>query len=93
MPEKAWRYRLGSRSALEWVLDQHKERKPKAPTIREKFNNYRFRDHKEPVIDLLQRVCTVSVATMEIVEGMTQAKTRTELEEIASWTMNGLNSS
>ncbi len=66
----AWRYRLGSRSALEWVLDQYKERKPKDPTIAEKFNTYRFADYKERVIDLLQRVCTVSVQTMEIVDGM-----------------------
>ena len=70
IPEKAWEYRLGSRSALEWVLDQYKERKPRDPTIREKFNTYRFSDHKEQVIDLLQRVCTVSVATMDVVDGM-----------------------
>ena len=70
VPEKAWEYRLGNRSALEWVLDQYKERKPRDPTIREKFNTYRFSDHKERVIDLLRRVCTVSVATMEIVDGM-----------------------
>ena len=72
VPEKAWGYWLGSRSALEWVLDQYKEKKPKDPTIREKFNNYRFSDHKEGVIDLLRRVCTVSVATMEIVDSMAQ---------------------
>ena len=70
VPEKAWGYWLGSRSALEWVLDQYKEKKPKDPTIREKFNNYRFSDHKEGVIDLLRRICTVSVATMEIVDSM-----------------------
>ena len=70
VPEKAWEYQLGSHSALEWVLDQYKERKPRDPTIREKFNTYRFSDHKEGVIDLLQRVCTVSVATMEIVDSM-----------------------
>ena len=70
VPAQAWEYRLGSRSALEWVLDQYKERKPRDPTIREKFNNYRFSDHKERVIDLLRRVCTVSVATMEIVDSM-----------------------
>ena len=52
------------------VLDQYKEKKLKDPTIREKFNTYRFSDHKERVIDLLRRVCTVSVATMEIVDGM-----------------------
>ena len=70
VPAKAWEYRLGSRSALEWVLDQYKKRKPRDPTIREKFNTYRFSDHKEEVIDLLRRVCTVSVATMEVVDGM-----------------------
>ena len=70
VPEDAWRYQLGSRSALEWVLDQYKEKKPRDPTIRERFNTYRFADHKERVIDLLQRVCTVSVKTMDVVDGM-----------------------
>ena len=67
IPHSAWEYRLGSRSALEWVLDQYKERKPRDPTIRERFNTYRFADHKEHVIDLLKRVCTVSVETVKIV--------------------------
>ena len=70
IPDQVWEYRLGSRSALEWVLDQYKERKPRDPTIREKFNTYRFSDHKENVIALLRRVCTVSVETMEIVDRM-----------------------
>ena len=70
VPPEAWEYQLGSRSALEWVLDQYKERKPRDPTIAEKFNTYRFADYKERVIDLLQRVCTVSVRTVEIVERM-----------------------
>ena len=70
VPSDAWRYVLGSRSALEWVLDQYKEKKPRDPTIREKFNTYRFADHKEAVIDLLKRVCTVSIKTMEVVDGM-----------------------
>ena len=70
VPPEAWRYRLGSRSALEWVLDQYKERKPRDPTIAEKFNTYRFADYKERVIDLLQRVCAVSVGTMDVVDDM-----------------------
>ena len=70
VPEDAWRYQLGSRSALEWILDQYKEKKPRDPTIRERFNTYRFADHKERVIDLLQRVCTVSVKTMDVVDDM-----------------------
>ena len=68
VPWQAWVYELGSRSAVEWVLDQYKERRPRDPTIRERFNTYRFADHKERVIDLLARVCTVSVKTMEIVD-------------------------
>ena len=68
VPAEAWDYRLGSRSALEWVLDQYKERKPRDPTIRERFNTYRFADHKERVIDLLGRVCAVSVETVRIVD-------------------------
>ena len=70
VPADAWRYRLGSRSALEWVLDQYKEKKPRNPTIAAKFNTYRFADYKEEVIELLGRVCTVSVRTMEVVDGM-----------------------
>jgi predicted helicase len=70
VPPEAWRYQLGNRCALEWVLDQYKERKPKDPTIREKFDTYRFKDHKEQVIDLLRRVTTVSVETMRIVDAM-----------------------
>lgn len=70
IPKIAWDYKLGNRSALEWVLDQYKESKPKDPTIAEKFNTYRFEDYKVKVIDLLKRVCTVSVKTMEIVNQM-----------------------
>jgi len=70
VPSEAWDYRLGTYSALEWVLERHKERTPKDPTIREKFNTYRFADYKEPVIDLLRRVCAVSVETMKIIRQM-----------------------
>ncbi|MEM1281039.1 MAG: type ISP restriction/modification enzyme, partial [Cyanobacteria bacterium P01_H01_bin.152] len=70
VPAVAWDYKLGNRSALEWILDQYKEKKPRDPTIRELFNTYRFADYKEHVIDLLQRVCTVSVHTMEIIQQM-----------------------
>lgn len=78
VPAEAWDYMLGNRSALEWILDQHKEKTPKDKTIREKFNTYRFADHKEKVVDLLARVTRVSVETMEIVEAMKGAKRTVE---------------
>jgi len=70
VPPEAWQYRLGTYTALEWVLERYKERKPKDPTIRERFNTYRFADYKEHVIDLLRRVCTVSVHTVAIIRQM-----------------------
>jgi len=70
VPAIAWEYKLGNRSALEWILDQYKEKKPSDKTIAEKFNTYRFADYKEHVIDLLMRVCNVSVKTMEIIAEM-----------------------
>ena len=73
IPPDAWDYRLGNRSALEWILDQYKEKKPKDPTIREKFNTYRFADYKEKVIDLLMRVTTVSVKTVSVIDAMKRA--------------------
>ena len=70
IPPEAWDYKLGNRSALEWVLDQWKEHKISDPTVAEKFNTYRFADHKEHVIELLHHVCTVSVETMKIVSAL-----------------------
>ena len=70
IPAEAWAYRLGNRSAIDWVLDQHKEKKPKDPTIAAKFNTYRFADYKERMIELLARVVRVSVDTVAITEAM-----------------------
>ncbi len=84
VPDEAWEYRLGSRSALEWVLDQYKEKKPRDPTIREKFNTYRFADHKERVVELLQRVCTVSVETVRIVDELDRI---TEIDPDEGWVL------
>jgi len=70
VPPEAWEYRLGNRTAIEWVLEYHKERTPRDPTIREKFDAYRFADYKEQVVDLLQRVVAVSVETVNIVNAM-----------------------
>jgi predicted helicase len=74
IPPACWDYKLGNRSGLEWVLDQYKEKTPRDPTIREKFNTYRFADYKEDVVKLLGRVARVSVETMEITDAMRETK-------------------
>src|SRR5690606_6772854 len=76
LPDAAWDYRLGNRCGIDWVLDQHKEKTPRDPTIRERFNTYRFADHKETVADLVARVARVSVETMQIIEAIREQQTR-----------------
>lgn len=78
IPTRAWEYVLGNRSAIDWVLDQHKEKAPRDPVIREKFDTYRLAAHKETMIELLKCVTTVSLETMNIVNAMR------ELERAAS---------
>jgi predicted helicase len=73
VPQEAWDYKLGNRSAIEWVLDQHKERKPKDAVIGASFNTYRFATFKEDVIALIARVVRVSVETVRITEEMRDA--------------------
>ncbi|MBE8158694.1 MAG: hypothetical protein HAW59_04825 [Betaproteobacteria bacterium] len=70
VPPPAWEYCLGKYSALEWVLDQYKEKKIRDATVAAKFNNYAFSDYKESAIDLLARVAAVSVETMKIIKEM-----------------------
>ncbi len=50
LPAGVWAYRLGNRSGVDWVLDQHKEKTPRDPTIRAKLDTYRFADHEEKVV-------------------------------------------
>jgi len=73
VPPTAWSYRLGSRSAIEWVLDQHKEKSVRDATIQENFDSYNFADHKDGVIELLGRVVRVSVDTMTILAELGKA--------------------
>lgn len=71
IPLTAWEYKLGNRSALDWLLDQYKESKSKDATIAEKFSTYKLNDYKPKLINLIGKICTVSVKTMEIFALMT----------------------
>jgi hypothetical protein len=64
---------LVNRSALEWIIHQYRERTPKDPTIRQRFDTCRFADHKDKVIDLLARLTTVSIETVRIASRIRQA--------------------
>ena len=73
IPPEAWTYQLGNRSALAWALEQHKEKKPKDPVIAASFNTYRLADIKEDLVDLIGKICQLSVDTVKITEAMKAA--------------------
>ena len=70
IPEEVWSYKLGSRSALEWVLDQHGENKQRSEMMRKQFDAYSFSDHKESIIKLVGQITRVSVETQQIIVAM-----------------------
>ncbi len=67
-PETAFEYKLGNRSAIEWVIDGYKEKKIGDPTVAKLFDNYKFIDYRDEILDLLKRVTTVSLKTVELIK-------------------------
>ncbi|MGP5132533.1 DEAD/DEAH box helicase [Brachybacterium tyrofermentans] len=71
IPGAAYRYQLGSRSAIEWIIRQYQVSTDKASGIVNDPNQWGI-EHGNPryILDLLQKVITVSVRTVEITESL-----------------------
>ena len=67
IPAKALEYRLGNRSALEWVIDQYRVKTDKRSGI---VNDPNRGDDPRYIVKLIGKVITVSLETVKIVEGM-----------------------
>ena len=67
IPAKAFDYRLGNRSALEWVIDQYRVKTDKRSGI---VNDPNRPDDPEYIVRLIGKVIAVSLETVEIVEGL-----------------------
>ena len=65
IPAKAFDYRLGNRSALEWVIDQYRVKTDKRSGI---VNDPNREDAPQYIVKLIGKVITVSLETVEIVE-------------------------
>ncbi len=68
IPEEAYRYQLGARSAIEWIIDRYQVKVDKASEITNDPNDWS--DDPRYIIDLLKRIVTVSLETMRIVDGL-----------------------
>jgi predicted helicase len=75
IPEECWNYYLGNRTALEWIVDQYQEvnyneKHIDGKILNQKFNTYRVKNHKEDLLNLIAKICTVSVKTVNILDSM-----------------------
>jgi predicted helicase len=71
IPEEAYRYTVGTRSAIEWVMDRYQVTEDKKTGIRNDVNDWST-EHKDDkyIFSLLQRIVTCSMRTNEIVSGL-----------------------
>ena len=67
IPPKVFDYRLGTRSALEWVIDQYRVKTDKRSGI---VNDPNRADDPQYIVKLIGKVITVSLETVEIVDGL-----------------------
>lgn len=67
IPKEAFQYRLGNRSALEWVIDQYQVTTDKRSGI---VNDQNRLDDEEYIVILIRQVITVSLETVQIVNNL-----------------------
>jgi predicted helicase len=67
IPPEAFQYRLGNRSALEWVIDQYQVSEDKRSGIRSDPDRA---DEPEYIVRLVGQVVRVSLETVRIVNGL-----------------------
>ena len=70
IPPETSEYRLGNRSALEWVIDQYQVSEDKRSGIKSDPNR---EDDEEYIVRLVGQVVRVSVETVRIVKGLPEA--------------------
>src|SRR5258706_6458519 len=69
IPQVCFQYRLGNRSALEWVIDQYQVSTDARSGI---INDPNREDDPEYIVRLVGRVVTVSVETVRLVKELAQ---------------------
>ena len=69
IPAEAFQYRLGNRSALEWVVDQYRVKTDRRSGIE---NDPNRADDETYIVDLIRKVISVSLETVGIVERLSK---------------------
>ena len=71
IPPKVFDYRLGTRSALEWVIDQYRVKTDKRSGI---VNDPNRADDPQYIVQLIGKVITVSLETVDIINKLPSLK-------------------
>lgn len=72
IPAAAFDYRLGNRSALDWIIDQYRVKTDKRSGITSDPN--RYSEDEEYIVKLVGRVTRVSVETVALVNGLPELR-------------------
>lgn len=85
IPAAAFNYRLGNRSALEWIIDQYRVKTDKRSGI---VNDPNREDDPQYIVRLIGKVISVSLETVKIVQalpelGVGEAESSSEKKKVA----------
>lgn len=75
IPPEAHKYRLGTRSGIDWIIDRWRVTTDRKSGIVNDVNQWGLeQNYPRYIVDLVKRVVTVSVRTVEIVSGLPEVE-------------------
>ena len=72
IPKEVFEYKLGNRSALEWIIEQYQVKTDKRSGITQDPNN--FDGNEKYIFDLVGKIVTVSLETVKLVKELSKLK-------------------
>ena len=72
IPKEVFDYKLGNRSALEWIIDQYRVKTDKRSGITQDPNN--FDGNEKYIFELIGKIVTVSLETVKLVKELSKLK-------------------
>jgi predicted helicase len=67
IPKEVFNYKLGNRSALEWVIEQYRVKVDKRSGI---VNDPNREEEESYILELVKKIITVSLETIKVIEGL-----------------------
>ena len=78
IPPEVFEYRLGNRSALDWIIDQYQVNADKRSSI---TNDPNRSDDPEYIVRLIGQLVTVSLETVKLVSSLSNLPILTDIDK------------